>query len=157
MKEKNKGGRPSDYTDEKAAEILLLLQKPMTLTKICQMPDMPSTSSVFRWFQSHPEFREEYGKARQVQAQLYADEIIDISDDSAGDSIVDEFGNMKQNSEYVNRARLRVDARKWHASKTAPKMFGDKADISVTATMPDPKSVNADSAVEFIKQLTKEE
>jgi hypothetical protein len=35
---------------------------------------------------------------------------------------------------WVNRQRLRIDARKWTASKLRPKQWGDKIDVSVTHT-----------------------
>jgi hypothetical protein len=35
---------------------------------------------------------------------------------------------------WVNRQRLRIDARKWSAAKLRPKQWGDKIDVSVTHT-----------------------
>jgi hypothetical protein len=35
---------------------------------------------------------------------------------------------------WVNRQRLRIDARKWTAAKLRPKQWGDKIDVSVTHT-----------------------
>jgi hypothetical protein len=36
------------------------------------------------------------------------------------------------NGEHVQRSRLRVDTRKWFASKVAPKIYGDKIETAVT-------------------------
>ena len=33
------------------------------------------------------------------------------------------------NGEYIQRSRLRVDARKWAASKMAPKKYSDKQQV----------------------------
>ena len=84
-KEKSENGRPTDYTEEKAALICYLLASPMTLTKICAREDMPHQATVYRWLQKHEEFREMYAHAREIQSHIYADEIVDIADDSAGD------------------------------------------------------------------------
>lgn len=88
---------------------------------------MPSQSMVFRWLQSNQSFREQYALAREVQADSWADDIIEIADDSSGDTIVDpESGNERFNSEYAARSRIRVDTRKWLMARMAPKKYGDK-------------------------------
>lgn len=80
---------------------------------------MPGTSTVYRWLADKPEFRELYARAREDQADTLADEIIDIADQKDGEA---------DTPDSVNRARLRVDARKWIASKLKPKRYGDKID-----------------------------
>lgn len=77
---------------------------------------MPDTSTVFRWLAKHEDFREQYARAREEQAETHADEIIDIADDFADDP---------------NSRRVRIDARKWIASKLKPKKYGDKTDHNV--------------------------
>ena len=37
--------------------------------------------------------------------------------------------------EAVQRDRLRVDTRKWIASKFAPKQFGDRSDVNIGGTL----------------------
>jgi len=37
-----------------------------------------------------------------------------------------EEGRKKVNHENIQRDRLRVDSRKWYASKVLPKIYGDK-------------------------------
>lgn len=64
-----------------------------------------------------------------------ADEIIDIADASEGDVIVDEDGRRLIDNEAVQRARLRVDSRKWLLSKLVPKKYGDKIDLSVSGSL----------------------
>lgn len=59
-----------------------------------------------------------------------ADEIIEISDDSSGDVIVDDEGNTRTDAERVARSRLRVDTRKWMLSKMLPKIYGDKIETT---------------------------
>ena len=67
-----------------------------------------------------------------AQADYYAEEIIEISDDSSGDELTDEDGKTRINSEFVNRSRLRVDTRKWLMARMAPKKYGDKITQEVT-------------------------
>lgn len=61
-----------------------------------------------------------------------ADEIIDIADDGERDYIKDAEGHETVNYDHISRARLRVDARKWIASKLKPKKYGDKQSVAVT-------------------------
>ena len=95
-------------------------------------PDLPNHETIHAWKYQNPEFFAQYAKAKIAQADLLAEEIIDIADDTASDSIIDEHGNKVFNSEYVARSRLRIDTRKWHASKLMPKTYGDKTILSDT-------------------------
>ena len=45
------------------------------------------------------------------------------------DQYVNELGALVPNSSAINRARLKVDTRKWLASKLVPKVYGNKVDI----------------------------
>jgi hypothetical protein len=79
-----------------------------------------------RWIEAHPDFRNQYARAREAQADRMAEEILEIADDGRNDTYTDEDGNERTNQEIVARSRLRVDARKWLAAKMAPKKYGDK-------------------------------
>jgi hypothetical protein len=52
----------------------------------------------------------EYARARQIQADYFADQTVEIADSETDN----------------NRARNRMDARRWHASKIAPRKYGDR-------------------------------
>src|SRR3546814_11281656 len=84
-------------------------------------------STVFRWLrdEAHEEFRQQYARARDNQADTLADEILDIADDGSNDYVGEDE---KYNGDAVARSRLRVDARKWLAGKLAPKKYGEKID-----------------------------
>ena len=88
-----------------------------------------------RWLadEAKQEFRLHYAHAREAQADLLAAEILEIADDSSGDIITDKDGRTRLDREFVARARLRVDARKWLASKMAPKKYGDKIEHTSAA------------------------
>mgnify|MGYP000420369159 CR=1 FL=1 len=72
--------------------------------------------------------------AREAQADHYAEEILQIADDGTGDSWTDDDGNVRTNTDVVARSKLRVDARKWKASKLAPKKYGDRVEQAVSLT-----------------------
>lgn len=85
-----------------------------------------------------------YAHAREARADKLVEEIITISDDSSRDTFTDKDGVERTNNEVVARSRLRVDSRKWLASKMLPKKYGDRlnldADVKVTE-LPDEKVV----------------
>lgn len=91
--------------------------------------DLPAVSTIMLWLANDKDFSEQYARARETQADLLADEIIEIADDTVNDSKFTENGEI-ENKEWINRSRLRVDARKWKASKLAPKKYGDKVDVT---------------------------
>ena len=125
-------GRPSDYSEEIADEICERLSDGESLRKICLSDNMPSKTSVFRWLHSNSVFRDQYARAREAQADSMADDIIDIADDSMFDTYIDENGLEKTNHDVIARSRLRVDARKWIASKLKPKVYGEKIHQELT-------------------------
>jgi len=120
------------YTDEIANEICSRLVDGKSLKKICEMDDMPSKSTVFKWLSENETFSDKYARAREAQADTLADEIIDIADDGENDTYEDDEGNVRTNQDVIARSRLRVDARKWIASKLKPKKYGDKLSQEIT-------------------------
>jgi terminase small subunit-like protein len=46
---------------------------------------MPDMATVFRWLARHAEFRDQYARAREVQADYLAEEILEIADDGRND------------------------------------------------------------------------
>jgi hypothetical protein len=130
-------GRPSDYTQETADIICRRLAEGESLRAICLADDMPDKATIFRWLAVNEPFRDQYARAREAQADYYAEEIIEISDDGTNDwmerkNADGSIGDVILNGEHVQRSRLRVDARKWFASKVAPKKYGDKLLAEVT-------------------------
>ena len=125
-------GRPSMYSDALAAEICrLMAEEGMSVRKLCERPDMPSRITIINWLadERRAEFLNQYTQAREALADYYAEQTVDISDE--------EETTTKRNGEDVEvvfdavavaRNRLRMDARKWYASKLAPKKYGDKTE-----------------------------
>ncbi|QDX22555.1 terminase small subunit protein [Pandoraea pnomenusa] len=119
-------GRPSSFTQEIGDAICERLANGESLRSICRDEEMPSQPTVFRWIDSHEAFRKQYARAREAQAEFFADQIVSIADDGSNDSYVDDEGNQRTDHDVIARSRLRVDARKWIASKLLPKKYGDK-------------------------------
>lgn len=119
-------GRPTKYTEELGEKISAAIMAGYSLRKICDGDDYPSVVTLFKWLSKddHP-FVNQYAHARRVQAEFLADQLIDLADDDSND-VTGEL--QMPNSVAVQRSRLRVDTRKWIASKLLPKKFGDKVE-----------------------------
>lgn len=119
---KRKTGRPSKYSDEMAEKICEKIANGRSLRSICAEDGMPTTSTVCKWLIENKEFSEQYARARDKQADYFAEEIIEIAD------------SVEAESASVAKAKLQIDARKWAASKIAPKKYGDKTELDVKSS-----------------------
>lgn len=87
-----------------------------------------SQQTFWRWLQEDTIFCEQYARAKERCADFYAEQIPEIADDSDNDWQIREDGSRYVDNEAVQRSRLRIDARKWYASKVAPKKYGEKVE-----------------------------
>lgn len=127
-------GRPSGFTQETADAICADISSGLSLRAICAKEGMPAQSMVYRWLQLHLEFREQYRVARMAQAEHFVDEIMDIADDARNDFMEREGKDgsigYALNGEHISRSKARIEARMWLAGKLAPKVYGDKLQLS---------------------------
>lgn len=159
-----KTGRPSDYSQELADLICERISDGESLRTICMADDMPNKATVFRWLAANKMFSDQYTRAREVQAETMAEDILQIADDGANDTYVDDEGNRRTDYDVIARSKLRVDARKWLASKLAPKKYSDKIDLNHGGQAGNPVEVKTkvvmvpskDSAETSVRPLTKE-
>ncbi|MDX0320355.1 terminase small subunit protein [Sinorhizobium meliloti] len=101
-----------------------------SLREICSAEGMPSESLVRKWVMKDEDFGAQYARAREAGMEALADEILQIADSQEGDVLKTEDGREVVNHDAIQRARLRVDTRKWLMSKIAPKKYGDRLDLN---------------------------
>jgi hypothetical protein len=101
------------------------------LVKICKEFNI-NAKSFYDWVSKDEDLRNKYARARELQADYLADQIIEIADETHSDTSVNEDGYEVTNHEVIARSRLRVDARKWKASKLYPKKYADRIDSDFT-------------------------
>jgi hypothetical protein len=132
--------RKSDYTDIIADEICDRIANGESLRSICKDEFMPSVSAVMRWLgnPANHNFREQYARAREAQADAIFDEMLDISDNAINDWMEREGKGAvgyEENGEAIRRTQIRLDARKWVLGRMSPKKYGDKTTVESTSTV----------------------
>lgn len=123
------------YSEEEKTKVLDLIAEGLSLRQIEAIDGMPNKSTVISWVASDTEFHKRYARAKEMQAEVYAEEIIDIADDARNDWMErldkEEKGiGWQLNGEHVQRSRLRIESRKWLMGKLKPKKYGDKVDVN---------------------------
>ncbi|HET8730100.1 MAG TPA: hypothetical protein VFM34_03230 [Moraxellaceae bacterium] len=126
---KGPGGRPSTFSFDVVDRICEQLADGMSLRAICRADDMPSKATVFKWLREQPGFSDQYARAMEARADSHVDDITEIADRTDLDA---------------NDKRVRIDARKWVASKLKPKRYGDKALIGSDPDNPLPATSTVD-------------
>ena len=128
-------GRPAIFTQELAdsfCEQIATTSK--SLRTICAMDGMPSVITVLKWIRENTNgFSAQYARAKEEQADMLIEDMLEIADDGTNDLMTITKGGISyqvENKEVTNRSRLRVETRKWIASKLKPKKYGDKLDVT---------------------------
>ena len=126
------GGRK--MTEEVVLEILNRICRGETLKQICQDVGMPSYGTVQKWYKTDPDFQAAMDDAETFRMNLYADEIIEIADNSVGDVRLayDKQGNLipEINYENVKRSELRIKTRMELMKTFHRKKFGTQKETS---------------------------
>lgn len=101
------------------------------LKKLCRLnTHWPPHTTIVDFRIKNPVFGELYARSKQAQVEALVDEILDIADDATNDYSVNDKGEEVLDREHIQRSRVRIDSRKWIASKLAPKLYGDKIIIN---------------------------
>lgn len=128
-------GRPSSYTEEIADTICERLMEGRSLRSICGDDDMPNRQTVVRWQVQHEDFAAKCARARELQADLMDDMILDVADGCKNETALAD--------------RVKISAYQWRASKLAPKRYGDK--VQTEHSGPDGGPIPTQVTVNFVK------
>lgn len=120
--EQPKRGRPDLFDRDLALRICAMLLTRRedgclhTIRTICDgKPGMPSEQTFYNWLTQNPDLFETYARVREERAHLVVDEVVDIADTEPD----------------PNKARIRIDARKWYAGKVCQRMYADKTTVDL--------------------------
>ncbi|CAN5892777.1 hypothetical protein BH11PSE1_BH11PSE1_33080 [soil metagenome] len=108
---KHPWGRPDTYTDAIAAEICRRLAEGESLLSIGASRDMPAVQTIYKWLRRHADFRLDYGRAREIQADVKFELAWEIARHAA--------------PETERVARLQFDVIRWQVGRLSPKKYAD--------------------------------
>lgn len=155
---KNLGGRPSTYSQELADTICAELALGKSMRTVLKEDSMPAMSSVFKWLRENPEFSEQYARAKEESSDALVEEMLYIADEEPTIAEQDKEGNIvatKMDSAGIARNRLRVDTRKWIASKLKPKKYGETTRTEITGKDGDKIQMEIDHVNTVFEDLIK--
>jgi hypothetical protein len=104
--------------------ILEAIGNGQSLSAISRQDGAPSYSWLKMTLRENPPLRAMYQQACEDRADLLAEEIERLADEEIPADL-----DGPTMSAWIQRQRLRVDARKWTASKLRPKQWGEKITV----------------------------
>jgi hypothetical protein len=54
---------------------------------------MPDRTTVYRWLEANPDFRDRYARAREALKDFYAEQILTVAFDERGDIVIEQDGD----------------------------------------------------------------
>jgi len=113
--------RPSIYSEKLVDKMLEEIASGRSVIGLCREEEWtPNADTWYRWLYKIEGLSDRYARAKSHQSEREADIILDIADNAT-------------NQDY-QVARLRVDARKWIASKLLPNKYGERTQIDHSST-----------------------
>lgn len=106
--------------------ILERIANGQSLASALRHPGMPSYALAKRHLREDPALREAYEQAVEDRAALLAEELIELAD-----TPIPEGMDPASRSAWVQHLRVRLDTRKWIASRVYRQVYGDKIDLSL--------------------------
>jgi hypothetical protein len=134
-KEQKQERRRSHYTLRIADRICESIALGDTIKEaLAKEPLGPSLSAFWKWLDEYGEFREKYERARQLQADMHADDMLQCARDA--------INNPKNAPAY----RVAADILKWQAEIRDSKKYGTKVQHELKAPPLKPDDLRAEIA-----------
>lgn len=100
--------------------------------------EYPALRTFWGWLAKDKDMLALYEAALQMRAHVFAEELLEIADDSSQDTYMTENGP-RTDPEVAARSKLRVNTRQWIMSRLLPKKYGDSlkldGDVSLTVVV----------------------
>ena len=113
--------RPTIYTEELVDKMLEEIASGRSVIGLCREEEWtPNAETWYRWLYKIEGLSNRYTRAKSIQSEYSADQILDIAD--------------RADNQNFQVARLQIDARKWVAAKLVPHKYGEKTQIDHTSS-----------------------
>ncbi len=111
------------YAVEKVESILesvfRQLEDGESLISICKQKGYPTKETIWSWVKDSPIHYARYMRARQAQADGVVDKMHEVE------------RRVSEGTLDAGAARVMLESMRWRAAKLAPKVYGDRLDVSV--------------------------
>jgi transposase-like protein len=118
-----KMGRPTKYSEELATRFCEEIVKGRSINELCASNEFPSDCTIYRWFHEHADFRDKYSRARELQADILADEVIPIVNGER--PVLNKLQGVEvpnlDSAVRVSRDTLRAKYFAWKAGRMSPR------------------------------------
>jgi len=116
----------SAYTEELAEEICTTIATSITaLETLCsENPHWPTERTIYKWLSRNQEFHGNYIRAKEFQAELLVDRLLDLINSDYLSKYIDELGNVRIDPVYAELMRLKFEIIKFLAAKFSPHKYG---------------------------------
>lgn len=111
----SKVGRPSKYTEKLVDRICEWISEGKSLRSFCRIDGNPGFQTIIGWLNDDDKIylRTKYARAREIQAEVMADELLEIADDTKPDQL------------KLVHDKMKIETRQWIAAKLLPKKYGN--------------------------------
>lgn len=110
-------GRPTLYSAELAAKIMVRLAGGLSVNRLCKHEDMPDKSTFYRWLTEHEDFRDNYARACEARGIGYGEKCAEIGEQLLAGEI------------DPATAKAAFDIYRWSAQTTAPRHYGNRLNL----------------------------
>lgn len=126
LQRQRSGGRfLTKYTPDLALQICERIAEGETLKAICNSEDMPARATFQRWVVQYPELSRAYAAARELSANAFEEEALDIARQLTMEGR--DFTSTKIRAFDVAVGQLR-----WSASRRNPKVYSERGAVQIT-------------------------
>jgi hypothetical protein len=129
-------GRPSKYSEQLAERVCLEIASGRSLRQICEADEFPDRNTVHRWLLDRADFAAKYAQARESQADVMDDLILETADNCRPDTAMAD--------------RVKIGAYQWRASKLKPKVYGDKVEQTLQGPNGGPISTKIEFSISLV-------
>ena len=95
---------------------------------------LPSFTMMYNWMaKDQPaasDLSEALACAKDVRAQMWSEDLIEIASDGTNDTYIDGQGNVRTDYDVLGRSKLRIETIEKVLARQDPKRFGHKLDLT---------------------------
>lgn len=127
--------RPTQYREDLAEKICETVALNSCSTQVlCEhIPWFPRFNCLLGWRRNYPEFHAAYNAAKQIQADVIAEECLDIANtpiEGEKSTWSEEDGLTIHRADMIEHRRLMIETRKWFAAQTNPNRYGRQVQVT---------------------------